>query len=344
VPLHEGADALLLDREALMAQFANDANFCASRVQRHVHSPTCTKYSWDSKTGARKDGACICRFGCPWKLVERTRFNEEGVLEIRRADSRVNRWNDAMAVGLRHNHDVSFIGTKKKGHALIYYLTNYATKVEDTMWKRISILRQVYEENKASLAESAAEGDAAGLPAESFLLKVANRLFTERSLSMVEVVSFLLGQPTEYSSTRSWTYLNAASLYKSVYATGRLRPSHAQNREVEDDEEGGEADRHEEESPVYLTRLGKKLQWWQAYPFRGEALRNVCLYDYLRLVRFVRVKTGNREKGRIPFAADGPAYGIWTQVLRKPEYEAELSINGYLYTDFGAVIDDGIPM
>jgi len=77
---------------------------------------------------------------------------------------------------------------------------------------------------------------------------------------------------------------------------------------------------------------------------KGDVIRNVCLYDYLRLVRFVRVKTGNREKGRIPFAADGPAYGIWTQVLRKPEYEAELSINGYLYTDFGAVIDDGIPM
>jgi len=206
VPLYEGADALLLNWEALMAQFDNDANFCASRVQIHSHTPTCTKYNWDSKTGARKHGACICRFGCPWKLVERTRFNEEGVLEIRRADSHVNRWNDAMAVGLRHNHDVSFIGTKKKGHALIYYLTNYATKVEDTMWKRVSILRQVYEENKASLAGSSAEGDAAGLPAESFLLKVANRLFTERSLSMVEVVSFLLGQPTKYCSTGSWTY------------------------------------------------------------------------------------------------------------------------------------------
>ena len=337
MPLYEGADGLLLNWEALIAQFANDANFCASWVQMHDHSPTCTKYHWDSKTGARKDGACICRFGCPWKLVERTRFNEEGVLEIRRANSRVNRWNDAMAVGLRHNHDVSFIGTKKKGHALIYYLTNYATKVEDTMWKRVSILRQVYEENKTALAGSA-------LPAESFLLKVANRLFTERSLSMVEVVSILLGQPTEYCSAKDWTYLNAGSLYKSVYATGRLRASEAQNMEVQDDEDGEEADRHEEESPVYLTRLGKKLQWWQAYPFRGEAFRHVCLYDYLRLVKFVRVKRADSGMGQIPFTPDGPGYGTWVQVLRKPEYAAELSINGYVYTDFGAVSKDGIPM
>src|SRR5436190_5631967 len=235
------------------------------------------------------------------------------------------------------NHDVSFIGTKKKGHALIYYLTNYATKVEDTMWKRVSILRQVYEENKTALAGSA-------LPAESFLLKVANRLFTERSLSMVEVVSILLGQPTEYCSAKDWTYLNAGSLYKSVYATGRLRPSDVQNMEVQDDEDGEEADRHEEESPVYLTRLGKKLQWWQAYPFRGEAFRHVCLYDYLRLVKFVRVKRADSGMGQIPFTPDGPGYGTWVQVLRKPEYAAELSINGYVYTDFGAVSKDGIPM
>ena len=169
---------------------------------------------------------------------------------------------------------------------------------------------------------------------------------------MVEVVSFLLGQPTEYCSAESWTYLNAASLFKSVHATGRLRPSYAQNREVEHEEEAEEAaeeearegDSYEEESPVYVTRLGKKLQWWQAYPFRGEALRNVCLYDYLRLVRFVRTKTGSIEKEEIPFAADAPGYGTWTQVLRKPGYEAELAINGYLYTDFGAESDNGMPM
>ena len=41
MPLYEGADALLLNWEALMAQFANDANFCASRVQMHDHTPTC---------------------------------------------------------------------------------------------------------------------------------------------------------------------------------------------------------------------------------------------------------------------------------------------------------------
>ena len=50
----------------------------------------------------------------------------------------VNRWNKAMAVGLRHNHDISFIATQRKTMALIYYVTNYATKVEDPVWKRVA--------------------------------------------------------------------------------------------------------------------------------------------------------------------------------------------------------------
>ena len=48
--------------------------------------------------------------------------------------------------------------------------------------------------------------------------------------------------------------------------------------------------------------------------------------------------------GQISFTPDGPGYGTWVQVLRKPEYAVELSINGYVYTDFGAVSKDGIPM
>jgi len=42
-------------------------------------------------------------------LSEKTTFTEEGVLRIRHSHSMVNRWNKAIAVGLRHNHDISFI-------------------------------------------------------------------------------------------------------------------------------------------------------------------------------------------------------------------------------------------
>ncbi len=119
--------SLLQNSDQFAAAFEEEANFCAGATQIHTHSPTCVKYSIN---GERKKHA-PCRFGAPWKPVEKTSLTESGVLQIRRRHSLVNRWNKAMAVGLQHNHDISFIATKCKALALVFYLTNYATKVED---------------------------------------------------------------------------------------------------------------------------------------------------------------------------------------------------------------------
>ena len=43
--------------------------------------------------------------------MEKTAFTGEGVLQIRRSYNMVNRWNKVIAVGLRHNYDISFIPT-----------------------------------------------------------------------------------------------------------------------------------------------------------------------------------------------------------------------------------------
>ncbi|KAM4065584.1 PIF1-like helicase [Hirsutella rhossiliensis] len=164
--------------------FDEEANFCAGATQIHTHSATCVKYSLG--VGARKGD--LCRFKAPWRLVERTALTADGVLEIRRTHSMVNRWNRAMAVGLRHNHDISFIATQRKTMALIYYITNYTTKGNKT---------------------------------RTFLLKAANRVFTERPLSQVEVIAHLLGYPAEFSSGSAWAYINANQLYWAVFRRWR---------------------------------------------------------------------------------------------------------------------------
>jgi len=86
----------------------------------------------------------MCRFKAPWRLVEKTLFSEDGVLQIRRGHSLVNRWNKAIAVGLRHNRNISFIATQCKTMALIFYVTNYAIKVEDPVWKRVAAAAEMF--------------------------------------------------------------------------------------------------------------------------------------------------------------------------------------------------------
>lgn len=118
---------MLQNHEQFSTGFDEEANFCARATQIHTHSPTCVKYSLRKSVRNRE----LYKFKAPWRLVKRTSFREDRVLQIQRQHSMVNRWHDAITVGLQHNHDISFIRTQSKTMAIVFYVTNYATKVED---------------------------------------------------------------------------------------------------------------------------------------------------------------------------------------------------------------------
>ncbi|XP_044717974.1 ATP-dependent DNA helicase [Hirsutella rhossiliensis] len=219
-----------LDQEGLCAVQAEllgriqEANFCAGATQIHTHNPTCVEYSLGNK-GRKGD---LCRFKAPWKLVEKTTFSQDGVLRIRRSHPMVNQWNEAIAVGLRHNYDISFIATQRKTMALVYYVTNYATKVEDPTWKRVAaaaeLLPIVSAGGQPAAGEDAGNGvvgdDGTEKKTRQFLMRAVNRVFTERALSQVEVVAHLLVYPSEFTSGSIWAYLNVESATNRVTASG----------------------------------------------------------------------------------------------------------------------------
>ncbi|KAM4067799.1 PIF1-like helicase [Hirsutella rhossiliensis] len=162
----------------------------------------------------------------PWKIVEETGFTEDGLLQIRRNHPLVNRYNKSLAVGLRHNHDVSMILTKTKGLAMVYYITNYATKLDTPMWKRIALATEVARQlREAGRPTSRAPGPA--LPddrqqavlneSRQFLMRTANRIFSERQLSAVEVCYHLLGYDTDFTNVPHWSFLNLTALYWTIF-------------------------------------------------------------------------------------------------------------------------------
>ncbi|KAM4067621.1 PIF1 protein [Hirsutella rhossiliensis] len=182
-----GIGSLLDNAAQFSAAFIEEANFCAGATQEGGRGPLPVQGAMEVSRQDRPHG--------------------RRVLQIRRTHSMVNRWNEAIAVGLRHNHDISFIATQRKTMALIYYVTNYATKVEDPVWKRVAAAAELLAASTGNRTRQ--------------FLRVANRVFTERPLSQVEVVAHLLGYPAEFTDSSAWAYLNCSLLYWEVFRQWR---------------------------------------------------------------------------------------------------------------------------
>ncbi|RKK17328.1 hypothetical protein BFJ67_g17724 [Fusarium oxysporum f. sp. cepae] len=157
-------------------------------------------------------------------------------------------------------------------------------------------------------------------------MRVANRIFTERSLSQVEVVAHLLGYPAEFTNSSAWTFLNVSLLYWHVFRRWRhLR------------QESGTtvADSPVDES-IVVEEAGERISYAEAYQHRGHVLRSLCLYDYVSLVRLKRVSKDEIPAawGEVPFESEWESGRGWLQVLRRPGKHASVCLDGYLSKDF----------
>ncbi|KAH6995452.1 hypothetical protein BKA56DRAFT_569414 [Ilyonectria sp. MPI-CAGE-AT-0026] len=340
-------DSLIQNQDQFAATFEEEANFCAGSTQIHTHSPTCVKYSLHAKKSGRRPDRC--RFKFPLKLVDRTSFTDEGVLQIRRSHPLVNRWNKAMAVGLRHNHDISFIMTQSRSLALIYYLTNYTTKVEDPIWKRVAAAMEYLPvlSNAADASRDRCQGEnataSAGVGADAvsnvqkgnktrqFLMRVANRIFTERPISQVEVIAHLLNYPIEFAYNCNWVFINTTRLYWCILRRWTYLQE-LSGISAADDEVG---------ETVLVEEYGRRVTLLDAYPYRGPALQRLCLYEYLMLIQ-VRAKGSRYRPGaqEIPLDPLWPCASEWVQLLRRPDEYGAVSLDRYLSMDFNIDKED----
>jgi hypothetical protein len=112
-------DELVHDKSVLKQDFKKEANFVTYRSQIHERSATCVKYSYgDIQKGVHGS------LQIPYALAAGHILSlEDGLLKLQEKCSMVNRYNEAMAIGLGHNNHISMILSRKlwSVNDLLYY-------------------------------------------------------------------------------------------------------------------------------------------------------------------------------------------------------------------------------
>jgi hypothetical protein len=318
------------DLDKLDEVFDAEANWVAHRCQMHSCGATCIKYSFKDKEKTKKQHPC--RFKAPWALRERTEFTSEGLLHVKRDHTRINRYNKTLAVACRHNTDTTFLPTNSAGLAMVYYSTNYSTKLDTPLWKRAALVKTVYEgmgqqDDKKELADEPATEKTAqkNNKARQFLARTANQIFTSRELSAVEVCSNLLGFPNWFSSEKRWQNLHLNTLYWAVFRRWSALREAA----------GAEAQLREAPETLGIGRVGITLSLFEAYAHRGPLLQDLCFYEYLAMVGIQRVRkrTNVDQPKYIPFESTLPDGERWVQEMLREGGQAVPVVTGYLDHD-----------
>jgi hypothetical protein len=299
-----------------------DSNRVAYNSQLHRHTETCYKYK-----------TAHCRFGAPWTQVDYTNIGNDCVLRLKRNHDRVVTYNRAIASGFRHNHDIAFMYTKARSLASMYYMTNYATKFDLPMWKRLAYAAQIRQlqitEREQTDRDTAQDNEGFSDRVRQFLMRTANRMSTEQELSSVEVSSYILGFETFKSpitnTTQSWPKISMRQLYFSVlrnwdHARGIVL---AHNPFLNLDE------------GVTITVNGIQINHLIAYPQRGPAYQSLCLYDYMTLVSFRRltINTPLSLPSLVPFPSNSDLSVEWIQETRTTS-KAIPNLTGSIETHF----------
>jgi Helitron helicase-like domain at N-terminus/PIF1-like helicase len=269
------------------------ANAVASKRQIHSekHNSTCFKYS--GKSNSRS-----CRFYFPRPKVSESHVDNQGIVHLRRDNEWINPYNSCIAAAINSNQDLSFLATRTKALALLYYITNYATKDEASTYQMVmnaAMIRKSLDQQNEQNTERTALDKAR----RNFCLRVFNRMSHDKEVSGVQVASCLLQLPTYYTPR---TELHRINLY---HLRRRLR---SLIQRADDGES-----RADEQVAIQLGR-NSHASSFDDYKWRGPRLKSLCLYEYAKVIGKRPAK--HKSETDLDFDSNHPEYGGMTQFVR----------------------------
>jgi Helitron helicase-like domain at N-terminus/PIF1-like helicase len=297
-------------------------NAVASKRQLHSrnHNSTCFKYS--------KKGTRACRFQFPRPKVDHTQIDELGVAHLRRNNEWVAPFNPCIASAIGSNMDLSFLSTRAKALSLMFYITNYSTKDENSTYQMVmaaSVIKESLERAKSAATATNKEKQTMESDMLNFSLRVFNRMALDREVSGVQVASSLLKLPDYYAPPSELRRINMHYLRRRFEAL--IQRSKGDNDITE-------------ERVAVTSAARAKTSIFDDYKYRGPALQPLCLYEYVKLVR--KRPAEDLTESDLHFDSKHPEHGLMTQIIcGKDSKRITVALVGQLspYQD----AEDGMP-
>lgn len=290
------ANGDVVDDDEWTMRFLHDAKGIAAMTETHKHTATC-----------RKKGT-ICRFGFAGSgkvLVERTTIDlESGRIQMKRANTRANNHNPAIAAVTRSNHDIKMTFTSGfKSLQSLYYMTAYTSKFEDDTSDILamdSAFKALESENLLSHSN-----------AKERILRLIIRMNYIRQGSLqfsgAQVADMLLDigcEGTHYTSAtfcriNLYTFINHVQRMLGDFRV-QLTTHDATIDEEEEVEDDGELIRtvmEDDDAEVEVDTPPTKLpRVIEDYIYRGDRLQSHSLYEVSRKTECVSVSSQEKEQ------------------------------------------------
>ena len=117
---------------------------------------------------------------------------------MKRSDPWINNFNEYLIADGRSNMDIKFIWSGSDAKALVYYITDYVTKMSLSFHDTLSLVQS----SITSLSNSANSTDSGNAIEKSrkLVLRCYNTLASQQELSGVQVASYLMNWDDHYTS------------------------------------------------------------------------------------------------------------------------------------------------
>ena len=119
-------------------------------------------------------------------------------ISMRRSDPMINNFNECIVAACRFNMDIKFIWTGSDAKALVYYITDYVTKMSLSFHDVLSLVQKcitfIVDPSHQTNQQIAIE------KSRKLILRCYNAIASQQELSEIQMVSYLMNWNDHYTT------------------------------------------------------------------------------------------------------------------------------------------------